>query len=192
LAVLHRTRWGLCTEGYLLTEKIEHAQELHGNLESLQRVSAGERITLLRALIDRIARVIRDLHERQLSHRDLKASNILVRRLDAPPIAQAPIDSDKPLNLLHMPEASIWLIDLVGVELFRSLPRHRKIQNLARLNASFHHKGHVSRTDRLRFLRTYLFGDLHGQENWKRWWKLIERATQEKAARNDRRGRPLE
>jgi tRNA A-37 threonylcarbamoyl transferase component Bud32 len=192
LAVLHRTRWGLRTEGYLLTEKIEHAEELHRHLESLRRLPDGERLAASRSLIDRIARIIRDLHARQLSHRDLKASNILVRRLDAPPIAAAPADSNQPLNLLHMPEASIWLIDLVGVELFRRLPLRRKIQNLARLNASFHHKPHVTMKDRLRFLRTYLHGDLHGRESWKKWWKLIERATQEKAARNRRHGRPLE
>ena len=192
LAVLHRSRCGFWTEGYLLTEKIDDAQELHGHLASLQELPASERIPLLRRLIDRTAHIIRDLHERQLSHRDLKASNILVRRLDAPPITAAPLDPHKPLNLLHMPEASVWLIDLVGVELFRCLPRRRKLQNLARLNASFHHKGHISRSDRLRFLRTYLHGDLHGRENWKSWWRLIERATEVKAARNHRRGRPLE
>src|SRR5206468_5946766 len=62
LAVLHRTRWNLRTEGYLLTEKIEHAQELHGHLEALQRLPGTSRLPLPRGLIDRIARVIRDLH----------------------------------------------------------------------------------------------------------------------------------
>ncbi len=91
-----------------------------------------------------------------------------------------------------MPAASAWLIDLVGVELFRSLPRHRKIQNLGRLNASFHNKSHLTRTDRLRFLRTYLSWGLTGQGNWKSWWRQIEKATAEKIARNRRHGRPLE
>jgi hypothetical protein len=121
----------------------------------------------------------------------LKAANILVRRFDAPPPVAA-VDLATPLNLLHMPEASVWLIDLVGVELFRSLPHHRKIQNLARLNASFHGRSHVTRSDRLRFLRTYLNWGLLGQGNWKDWWKEIETATQAKTARNRRRGRPLE
>jgi hypothetical protein len=91
-----------------------------------------------------------------------------------------------------MPEASVWLIELVGVELFKSLPRTRKVQNLGRLNASFHGRTYLTRTDRLRFLRTYLNWGLIGQGNWKTWWKQIEQATADKIALNLRRGRPLE
>jgi serine/threonine protein kinase len=192
LAVLHRTRWGMLAEGYLLTEKLTDAQELHVHLETLQRLPPDQRMTLVRGQIDRVARTIRDLHQRRLSHRDLKAANILVRRWDAPPPALAASHPTAPLGLLHMPEASVWFIDLVGVELFRSLPRSRKIQNLSRLNASFHNKPYLTRTDRLRFLRTYFNWGLIGQGNWKAWWREIEQATVEKIARNLRRGRPLE
>ncbi len=192
LAVLHRTRFGLRTDGYLLTEKVEHARELHGFLKEAQALPIAERLALVRRTIHRIARVVRDLHQRHLSHRDLKAANVLVRHWDAPPPDPVPPDSDAPLGLLHMPEASVWLIDLVGVEQFRSLPRGRKIQNLARLNASFLRKPYVTRTDRLRFLRTYLNWALRGKGNWKNWWRLIDCATREKAERNRRSGRPLE
>jgi hypothetical protein len=190
LAVLHRTRFGLWGDGYLLTEKIEHAQELHVHLEMISRLPPPERTTRLRGLIERIARIIRDLHQRQLSHRDLKAANILVRSLDAPP--PPPRDPERSINLLDMPDASAWLIDLVGVERFDLLPRRRKIQNLSRLNASFHRRPWITRTDRLRFLRAYFHADLGGRENWKVWWREIEQATLEKAERNRRRGRPLE
>jgi hypothetical protein len=92
---------------------------------------------------------------------------------------------------MHDPETSVWLIDLVGVERYRTLPRRRKVQNLARLNASFHGRTCLSRTDRLRFLRKYLTGCPHDQSNWKKWWKQIERATEKKISRNRRLGRPM-
>jgi tRNA A-37 threonylcarbamoyl transferase component Bud32 len=187
LAVLHRKRWGMYADGYLLTEKIEAAEELHIQVAELMRLPPAERTPLVRHLIDQVARTIRALHQRQLSHRDLKAANILVRRRDVMP-EPSPTD---PVGLLHEPETSVWLIDLVGVELFRQLPHRRKIQNLARLNASFHQRSSLSRTDRLRFLRTYLFDGLRGAGNWKDWWRQINHATQNKVARNRRHGRPL-
>ena len=68
---------------------------------------------------------------------------------------------------------------------------HRRVQNLARLNASFHNNALLTRTDRLRFLRTYLNWGIHGRGNWKAWWRRIAQATQDKVLRNRRRGRPL-
>jgi tRNA A-37 threonylcarbamoyl transferase component Bud32 len=192
LAVLHRTRWGMRAEGYLLTEKLEHAQELHTHLEDLQQLPNRQRMELTRLQIDRVAHTIRDLHQRQFSHRDLKAANILVRRWNAPPAEPSTVSPPAHLGLLHVPETTVWLIDLVGVELFHAVPRGRRVQNLARLNASFHRTTFLTRTDRLRFLRTYLNWGLCGQGNWKAWWKAIDRGTQGKIARNRRRGRPLE
>lgn len=191
LAVLHRRRLGLPYEGYLITEKVENAEELQQFVARLQTLPEAERRPLLRQQIDRVARVIRELHLRQLSHRDLKAANILVRRWDAPPTEPEPLNPHAILNLLHMPESSVWLIDLVGVELSRTLSRARKVQNLARLNASFYRSARVTRADRLRFLRTYLDWALTGRGDWKSWWRQVERATREKIARNVRRGRPL-
>jgi hypothetical protein len=188
LAVFHRTSGGLWHEGYLLTEKVEQASELHEYLRSLSAVAPARQVQMLRQQIVQVARTIRALHLRRLSHRDLKAANILVRRWDAPPTTQAPATAH---NLLHMPEGSVWLIDLVGVELFRKLRRKRRVQNLARLNASFHSSALLTRTDRLRFLRTYLNWGIHGRGNWKAWWRHIAQATQGKVLRNRRRGRPL-
>ena len=138
-------------EGYLLTEKIGHADDLHASLQSLDAAPIDKRLHLLRQLIERVARTIRALHLRQLSHRDLKAANILARRWDAPADEPSAYSQDIE-NLLYMPESSVWLIDLVGVERFHKLPRARKVQNLARLNASFHQNPAITRTDRLRFL----------------------------------------
>src|ERR1043165_2649146 len=80
--VLHRSKFGMWREGYLLTEKIAHADDLHQYVDSLEPLPGAEQIRLLRQLIERVARTIRALHQRQLSHRDLKAANILARRRD--------------------------------------------------------------------------------------------------------------
>jgi tRNA A-37 threonylcarbamoyl transferase component Bud32 len=188
--VLHRRRLGMAQEGYLLTEKIAHADDLHDYLRSLDSLPTPRRLGLLRQLIERVARTIRALHQRELSHRDLKAANILARRWDAPPEEPSAYSQDIQ-NLLYMPESSVWLIDLVGVERFTQLTRSRKVQNLSRLNASFHGSDKVTRTDRLRFLLTYLNCGAFGRCDWKSWWKQIEQATLKKVQRNKRRGKPL-
>jgi tRNA A-37 threonylcarbamoyl transferase component Bud32 len=171
LAVLSRRRHGLDYEAYLLTEKIEGAADLHAYLAYLDALPALARRAALRRRIDQVARLVRELHRRQLSHRDLKAANVLLS--------------------LAGPDERVWFIDLVGVERFRRLPHARRLQNLTRLNASFVHSRALTRTDRLRFLRVYLEWSLRGREDWKSWWRSVERATQAKIRRNQRSGRPL-
>ena len=188
--VLHRQAFGMYQEGYLLTEKIDHAADLHDYIATLQPLPQPRRQQLLRQLVENVARTIRHLHQRQLSHRDLKAANILVRRWDAPTHEPSAYSQDIH-NLLYMPESPVWLIDLVGVERFQELRQSRRVQNLSRLNASFHDSQKVTRTDRLRFLLTYLNCGAFGRCDWKTWWKLVDRATQRKVRRNRRRGKTL-
>ncbi|MBI2804006.1 MAG: hypothetical protein HYX68_03375 [Planctomycetes bacterium] len=188
--ILHRRRFGMMHEGYLLTERIAHADDLHDAFAGLEFLPARQRIPLVRRLIERVARTIRALHQRRLSHRDLKAANILVRRWDAPADEPSAYSQDIQ-NLLYMPESAVWLIDLVGVESFRDLSLPRRVQNLSRLNASFIQNSAVTRTDRLRFLFTYLNCGAFGRCDWKSWWKKIDQATQRKIERNLRRGKPL-
>jgi tRNA A-37 threonylcarbamoyl transferase component Bud32 len=167
LAVLHRRRRGLFQEGYLLTEKIDAAVDLHRALSDWNALPAVERRTVLRRRIDQVATLVRELHRRHLSHRDLKAANVLVAG------------------------ERVWLIDLVGVSRPRRLSRARRVQNLARLHASFHDQPALTRTDKVRFLRTYLQWGLVGKGGWKKWWCEIAQATADKIARNRRNGRPL-
>jgi len=167
LAVFLRRRGLLTYEAYLLTEKITDAVDLHGYLARLASLSVKERQALLRSRIDQVAQLVRSLHERQLSHRDLKAANILLT------------------------DGAAWLIDLVGVSRHRKLPHARRLQNLSRLHAGFHDNRTLTRTDKLRFLRTYLQWGLFGRQDWKGWWRAMETATQSKVARNARNGRPL-
>jgi serine/threonine protein kinase len=174
LAVWHRRRRGLPHEGYLLTEKVPDARELGAVVNRLASLPCAVRLPRLRRLIDQIAHLVGLLHHRHLSHRDLKAANLLV----SPPTREGE------------PE-QVWIIDLVGVRRHRKLCRKRRIQNLARLHASFLSHPALTRTDKLRFLRVYLRWGLRGRLGWKRWWHQVEQATQAKVQRNLRSGRPL-
>ncbi|HEY7313099.1 MAG TPA: lipopolysaccharide kinase InaA family protein [Gemmataceae bacterium] len=176
LAVWHRYRRGLPHEGYLLTEKAPDALDLLRFLNHLDSLPADDGRAVLRRLIDQLARLIATLHQRLLSHRDLKAANLLIGGVS---------------TLARGGETSICFIDLVGVRRMRKLRRCRRVQNLARLNASFHNRPALTRTDRLRFLRVYLRWGLRGRIGWKRWWRQIEEATANKINRNLRKGRPL-
>lgn len=173
LAVLHRSRGGLYGDGFLLFERIDHSQDLRQFVLALESCSRADRRLLLDRVIDRLARILRQMHDWNVSHRDLKAANILVQ---ADPAGSGPV---------------VWFIDLVGVVRYRHLPRQRRVQNLARLNASFLDVSSITRTDRLRFLRTYLRWGLAGKSDWKSWWRAVEIVTLKKIRHNERTGRPL-
>ena len=124
-------------------------------------------------LIAALAKLLRTMHERSLSDRDLKAANILIRT--------DPSDGT----------VSLSVIDLVGVRLIHPLPRHRRVQNLARLQISLSDVAGRTRTDALRFLRAYLPWGLSARNDWKGLWREIASSIKGKRARNRRRGRIL-
>ena len=141
--------------------------------EILPTLSPQVRRARIRSLAESLALLIRSLHERSLSHRDLKASNILIK-ID-------PIDGSDRLSL----------IDLVGVRLRHPLPWRRRVQNLARLCLSLSSVPDRTRTDALHFLRLYLPWGLSPLNDWKGIWRSIDQAIGTKRSRNLRRGRPL-
>jgi hypothetical protein len=171
LLVLHRRRHGLAREGYLLIEGVPDCEELAQHVAGLGPLPAEVRRRRLRSLIEQLARLVRELHARHLAQRDLKAANVLVQ-----PTASGP---------------ALWLIDLVGVTRHRFLSRRRRVQNVARLHASFRNHPLLTRTDRLRFLRTYLGWGLYGKQGWKSWWRDIACVTDKKVMKNSRNGRVL-
>jgi tRNA A-37 threonylcarbamoyl transferase component Bud32 len=181
LLMLQRRQMAGFREGYLLTEKVDDAVGLHGFMGQLDGLLEAERRPVLRRYLDAVAHLIARLHRCQLSHRDLKADNILV----SSPCADERRNSSPP----KLPEC--WLIDLVGMKRWRRLAHHRRVQNLARLSASFHFNTQLSRTDRLRFLLTYLGLQPAGRDEWRTWWLDIAEATEQKVAHNKRLGRVL-
>ncbi len=166
--------WFLPHETYSVTVKETHAVTLSSYIQDvLSSLPPEIRRARIRSLAGSLALLIRSLHERSLSHRDLKASNILIQT--------NPIDQTDRLSL----------IDLVGVRLRHPLPWRRRVQNLARLCLSLSTVPGRTRSDALHFLRLYLPWGLSPLNDWKGIWRSIDRAIGTKRSRNLRRGRPL-
>jgi tRNA A-37 threonylcarbamoyl transferase component Bud32 len=171
LAVFHRYRNGMPCEGYLLAEKIGEAVDLLEFARRLADQPPAPRTAELRRRISVLGRLIRTLHARGLTHRDLKAANVLTPEA--------------------IGDARFWFIDLVGVRRRRRVGRRRKMRDLARLNVSFLSHRLVSRTEKLRFLHAYLGVGLAGVSGWKDRWREIAAATRDKLTKNRLSGRPL-
>jgi serine/threonine protein kinase len=166
--------WFLPHETYLITVKETNAVTLTTYVnEVLPTLSPEARRSRIREVTPALALLVRSLHERSLSHRDLKAANILIA-------ARGTGHSDR-----------LSLIDLVGVRLQHPLPLRRRVQNLARICLSLSSVPGSTRTDTLRFLRLYLRWGLSPLSDWKGYWRSIDKAIATKRSRNLRRGRPL-
>src|SRR5262249_42284959 len=190
LLALHRYCRGLPAEGYLLTELVPDAVGLpdavsgprfpafptqdhtsdsrHSVLRTQDSVFIPRAaFPSLREKLEKLARTVRTMHDRGVSHRDLKAPNVLLQ--GAEPV----------------------LIDLVGVQVGRPVPFRQRARELARLNASFLRSPLVTRVLRLRFLWAYLAAGPGLGIDWKTWWRTIGRATAAKVMKNRKSGRPL-
>ena len=166
--------WYLPHETYLITVKEQDAVTLLSYVsDTLTALPPEVRRERIRSLTGSLAYLVRTLHERSLSHRDLKSSNILLKVGDG------------------QKHDEFSLIDLVGVRLQYPLPWHRRAQNLARLSLSLSTVPDRTRSDALHFLRLYLPWGLSPLSDWKARWRSIERAMGRKICRNERRGRPL-
>jgi tRNA A-37 threonylcarbamoyl transferase component Bud32 len=174
LVLLHRIQWGLPVSSYLLTERI-NGMGLREYVESHRNSNtpAQESRRIVLGVLAATARLIRTMHDRRVTHRDLKASNILASTTANPA------------------QPDLWLIDLDGVSTWRTIPPRHIWQNLARINVSFLKCGWISHTDRLRFLRLYLGRDFQNKRVWKALWHHVARESVAKINKNLRRGRSI-
>jgi tRNA A-37 threonylcarbamoyl transferase component Bud32 len=148
IAYVERRRFRVLLESYLITEGVGGV----GLLEMSRRFAeSGASFLKKRRLVGEIAGLVRRLHERGVSHRDLKGQNILIREEDPGRFAAV-------------------LVDLDGVRLGR-IGWRRRVRDLARLARSFRDQSAVTRTDHVRFLRTYL--GRAEQSSWRRLWHRV-------------------
>ena len=168
-----RLDW-LPRDTYLITLKAEPSITLGDYARDLMpALDPVSRRAQLRRLIPALARLVRTMHERSLSHRDLKAANILI---EGDPAAWEP---------------KLSVIDLVGVQLRFPTPKDRVVQNLARLQISLASVPGRTRTDALRFLKAYVPRALRGGRTGKNCGAQVEARCHRKEEQNRRRGRAL-
>ncbi len=154
----------------LLTERVADGRPLQEFLRGEPAPAARRHLTWA------LARLVRRMHEAGLSHRDLKTPNILV----------APAEGDRPRPVL---------VDLDGLRRPGQVSARRRARDLMRLAVSLEEWGLARRTDRLRFLRTYLGrpgaarpitvgarrrGRRRPARRLRRWWRRIARAADRK------------
>jgi tRNA A-37 threonylcarbamoyl transferase component Bud32 len=176
ILLIHRTAFGLPVSSYLLCERVPGGMGLRDYLLAALAKSADAeaRRRIVRGVVERMARLLRTMHERRVTHRDLKASNVL---------ASATADPAAP---------DLWLIDLDGVSTWKTPPEAARVQNLARINVSFVKSREITRTERLRFLRIYLGRRFADRAVWKDLWRKIAADTDAKIRRNLGRGRAIQ
>lgn len=150
-----RRRMGVPVESHLLTELVDAEPLLNYVHRIRQQLAPPERRRATRGVVLAAARLLRLMHDRRVTHHDLKASNVL---------ATAPRD------LAH-PE--LWLVDLDSAQTWLRPPERERIQNIGRLAASFHGQDCLTRADYLRFVRTYLGGNAFRQGRWKPLWRRV-------------------
>jgi len=113
--------------------------------------------------------MVREMHDRDICHGDLKSNNILVEKKTG--------KEDKP-----------YLVDLDSARIKKGVKKEDRIRDLARLNASLLDTKIVSTPDRLRFLKHYLnVVEKKGEHTVSEYWKEIVCKTQKKLKKSGRK-----
>lgn len=176
LAVIERPRFGLPSEGYLATQWIDGAKNLHVYAWQLYGRPEAERQRRVRQIAESLGRLLGRMHSWHVSHRDLKGCNILI--------------VEQPSSV------ECYLIDADSVRIPRRLSAYFRAFNLGRLATSLEAHRWVTRADRLRFLRAYL-AELHRHDaqawptDWKQAWRAVAKAARRIIGRLKRGGREI-
>ena len=163
LVALERRIGPFLVDSLLVTEAVE-APQLHEFLNTWLAIppegdtplSVPQQRQLGQEVLWQLGRTLRRLHNNRFAHRDLKATNLLVR--------WSPGES---------PE--VVLVDLDGLTRPRVLTTRRRFQGLMRLNVSLLKCPIVNRAGRLRMLMGYLRRPGTGRINFKPYWRVLEK-----------------
>ena len=167
VAVWEPRRPLLARPGYLATEWIEGAENLHLWGWRLAGAPLSERLRRAARLAESLGRLIGRMHAFQIAHRDLKGSNVLVVQ-----------QGDR---------TETYLIDVDDVHVARRLGRRPRLADLARLAVSVEAHPWVTRAIHCRFLRAYAGEFPPGEVAWKNVWREAARQARRLARRKHRR-----
>jgi hypothetical protein len=84
-------------------------------------------------------------------------------------------------------QVRVWLVDVDGLKLKSSLTEWNRLRPLVRLSVSLEVSPHVTRTDRLRFLKRFLLAPGRTDRNWKEFWRRLAAEADRKRQAKRRR-----
>jgi len=161
IAFVERRRGGVLIKSFYIAQYSEGALPLTTVFKGGRAGASSDSVSMKRKLLYQAAGVVRKMHERGVCHRDLKASNILVRGEEGQ-------------------KRELYLVDLDSATIKESTTKKEQIRDLARLNTSLLNTRMVSTTDRLRFLKCYLNVWRKRDYRVRVYWEETLRETQKK------------
>ena len=144
----------ICKRNFLLTEEIRNCAQLYKAIAELSQADGTESLRRKRDLISSLGRTIGRMHAAGIFHGDLRAGNVLVGKADQ--------------------TWQFFFIDNERTRKFRRLPNRLRLKNLVQTNMF---RKNITRTDRLRFFKSYLQGNPMTRPNRTKWAKKVVTKT---------------
>jgi tRNA A-37 threonylcarbamoyl transferase component Bud32 len=167
LAVIVPRKTALRRPTFVVHEWIEGAWDLHAYAGRLERLDERRKNMRSRSVAESLGRLLGHLHASNISHRDLKETNLLMVERGT--------------------EVEAYVIDLDGAATRRRIPRALRLKNLARLGVSVEALPPVGRAVKLRFLKAYLSRADDPTWDWKTVWRDLTEQTVAMSARKRRK-----
>ena len=142
---------------FLATEWLDQAMNLTAYAEWLHEQSADHRQLRLHSAAVQLGELIGRMHAARISHRDLKAGNLLL--INRPASVEA------------------YVIDLDGARRHVWLPNVRRWRDLSRLALAMESPSAVTHSARLRFLLAYMSVRGEAGDSWKPHWRRLAHLT---------------
>jgi len=151
---------------YIAYEWVDKAKNLTAYSQWLKGLADGEARERLHAAAETLGEVVGAMHRNRVSHRDLKAGNLLL--------------ANQPSSV------EAFVIDLDGARRFLWLPRSRRLRDLSRLAFATAFDETITHTARLRFLRAYVKAAGENWTSWKTIWRRVARMAKKRQVKKNR------
>ena len=150
VAAVDSRSWGMLNSSFFLSEEVENGKTVDAYWrENLLAINGRQGVERRKDFLQRLGKLFRSLHQQNVYHNDLKDANIIVR----PGYGAG--------------GEQFCLLDLEGIRRYRRLNRRRRTKNLVQLNRTL--GKYLRRTDKLRFLRSYLGLSAIDKANKRAW-----------------------
>ncbi len=160
VGLFERRRGPFVTDNMLLTREVRNAAPIMQLLKDIRNRSDRDTLLAKRDLIRAFARTVGRMHAKGIFHGDLRLGNVLAVK--------------------EHENWRFYFIDNERTRKFRSLPTRLRLKNLVQVNMFYHG---TSKTDRLRFFRSYLESNPGIQDHYSAWIRRIAAKTNRRLRR---------